>query len=206
MRTWAFLLALFSGVVIASAAFLWIAAGEIYDYEDTFHLPQDAANIEVVLCLAGGKKRIPLAIDIWMKLKKMDSNQKTSPILFLSGVGPKLGLEALKEQGIPKEVLADMKSDEVVFENVSENTFENAQIFASFVKQKKWRHVLLVTAGYHMRRAQFILKKALEPDVEIKTMTVDAVHFDRNQWHNDPYAVRVTLMEYIKWLYYRYTY
>jgi uncharacterized SAM-binding protein YcdF (DUF218 family) len=205
MRTLAIILALFSGVIIASAAFLWIAAGEIYDYEDSFHLPQDASNIDVVLCLAGGKKRIPLAIDVWMKIKKIDEG-KNVPVLFLSGVGPKMGFETLKEQGIPKEVLADLKSEDVLFENVSENTFENAQIFASFVKQKKWRHVLLVTAGYHMRRAQFILKKVLDPDVEIKTMTVDAVHFDRNQWHNDPYAVRVTLMEYIKWLYYRYNY
>ena len=205
MRTLAVFLALLSGVIIASAAFFWIAAGEIYDYEDSFRLARDASRIDVVLCLAGGKKRIPLAIDVWTKIKKIDDG-KNVPILFLSGVGPKMGFETLKEQGIPKEVLADLKSDDVLFENVSENTFENAQIFASFLKRKKWHHVLLVTAGYHMRRAQFILKKALDPDIDVKTLTVDAIHFDRNQWHNDPYAVRVTLMEYIKWLYYRYNY
>ncbi|MBC7397385.1 MAG: hypothetical protein H7333_08075, partial [Bdellovibrionales bacterium] len=45
-----------------------------------------------------------------------------------------------------------------------------------------------------------------DSEIEILTETVDAQHFDRNQWHKDAYAVRVTLIEYIKWLYYRYTY
>jgi uncharacterized SAM-binding protein YcdF (DUF218 family) len=205
MKTLAILLSLFSGVLLGSVAFLWMGAGEIYDYEDTFLLAQDAAQTDVVLCLAGGKHRIPVAVELWQKirpLRKMDEE----PILFLSGVGPQAGMETLKEQGISKEVLTQFNRDNVIFENVSENTFENAQLFSSFARQKKWKHVVLVTAGYHMRRADFILHRVLDPDIEVTTYTVDAVHFDRNQWHKDAYAVRVTLIEYIKWLYYRYSY
>jgi hypothetical protein len=66
--------------------------------------------------------------------------------------------------------------------------------------------VVLVTAGYHMLRAQFILEKTLDKDVTVWTETVDVHHFDRNEWRKDEYAVRVTLIEYIKWLYYRYSY
>lgn len=197
---------------MSAVAFLWMAAGEIYDYHDSFHL--DEGPVDVVLCLAGGKRRIPIAVDLWVKLKK--EYPQSSPTLFLSGVGPLAGFETLLEQGVPKETVAQLKIDhakaskvkkeEVIFEDVSENTFENAQIFSTFARQNRWKRVVLVTAGYHMRRAQFILQKALDPDVVVDTFTVDSVHFDRNEWHKDAYAVRVTLIEYIKWLYYRYSY
>jgi hypothetical protein len=210
MKTFAFMLSLLSGAVVTAVAFLWIAAGEIYDYQDTFNLADDVASTDVVLCLAGGKGRIPIAFELWESIganrPKSPTGSQNDPILFLSGVGPKAGMETLREQGVSKESLSHVTHQNVVFENVSENTFENAQFFASFARQKGWHHVALVTAGYHMRRAHFILNKILGPDVEIKTQTVDAVHFERNQWHSDAYAIRVTVIEYIKWLYYRYSY
>ena len=204
MKTLAAGLSLLSGALITAVLFLWIAAGEIYDYEDTFHANKDGATVDVVLCLAGGKRRIPLAVDLWAKLKQ-SRPQGSSPVLFFSGVGPKAGFQTIKDQGVSHEILSMMKDDQVIFENVSGNTFENAEIFASFAKQKHWKQVVLVTAGYHMRRAHFVLRKILDPDVVIKTYTVDAVHFDRNEWHQNAYAIRVTMIEYIKWLYYRYS-
>jgi uncharacterized SAM-binding protein YcdF (DUF218 family) len=208
MRGFAFLLTLISGIFIAAAVFLWFAAGEIYDYKDSYDIAKDAAQTDVVLVLAGGKKRIPDAVELWTKvraIKKADHLEE--PVLFLSGIGHTTsGTDTLVEQGIPKEIVAEFTKENAVFENVSENTFENAQLFSSFVRQKKWKHVVLVTAGYHMRRAHFILGKVLDPDVEVWTKTVDVNHFDRNEWRKDEYAIRVTLFEYIKWLYYRYNY
>ncbi len=167
-------------------------------------MERDGKNIDVVLCLAGGKGRILAAVNLWQKLK-MDSHSHT-PVLFLSGVGPHTDEETLIEQGVSREVIKGMRKNDVVFENVSTNTFENTQIFSSFVHQKKWKKVLLITAGYHMRRSTDILRKAIGPDVEIYTYTVDTEHFDRNRWHTNAYAIRVTMIEYIKWLFYRYSY
>lgn len=205
MKAFAFVLSLISGVAVTAVTFLWFAAGEIYDYQDTFDLTRDGGQADVVLVLAGGKRRIPIAVELWRKIKATRAPEQ-EPILFLSGVGPSAGHETLREQGVPKETLAQLTPDKVIFENVSENTFENAELFQSFARQKKWKHAVLVTAGYHMRRAEFILKRVVGREVEIKTETVDAVHFDRNEWHKDAYAIRVTIMEYIKWLYYRYRY
>ncbi len=205
MKLFAVLLSTISGIVITAAVFLWFAAGEIYDYEDNFDFSRDAQTTDVVLMLAGGKKRVPMAVDLWGKIRATRSKDN-EPILFLSGVGPNAGPETLIEQGISKEIVNQLNSRNVVFENVSENTFENAQLFASFARQKAWKNVVLITAGYHMRRARFILHKVLDKDVVIRTETVDSEHFDRNRWHQNAYAVRVTLIEYIKWLYYRYSY
>jgi uncharacterized SAM-binding protein YcdF (DUF218 family) len=193
------------GIVGTAALFLWFAAGEIYDYSDTFALERDAAKVDVVVVLAGGKGRIPQAVSLWKEIRdRKGKNQE--PILFLSGLGPGNGIETFAGQGVPEGMVRLLNRDNVVFENVSENTLENAQIFASFARQKRWKSVVLVTAGYHMRRAGFILRKVLDPEVELLTETVDARHFGRNEWHHDEYAVRVTIFEYLKWLYYRYSY
>ena len=183
----------FSGALLGALVFLWVASGEIYDYQDTFVLDRDGPSVDVVLCLAGGKKRIPVAVDLWEKLK--NQGKRTRPlVLFFAGVGAHANEETLIEQGISKEIVKNMKKN------------ENAQIFSSFVHQNQWKHVVLVTSGYHMKRSSDILRKAVGPDVTISTYTVDAEHFGRTGWHKDGYAIRVTMMEYIKWLFYRYSY
>jgi hypothetical protein len=205
MRFLTFVLSVFVGFLVTAGLFLWLAAGEIYDYSDSFDLARDGRDTDVVVVLAGGKGRIPQAVALWKQIRDQ-REQKTEPVLFLSGLGPVNGMDTLKGQGVKAESIALLNRDNLVFENVSENTFENAQLFASFARQKKWKHAVLVTAGYHMRRAEFILKKVLDTDVVLKTETVDAKHFGRNEWHHDEYAVRVTVIEYLKWLYYRYSY
>jgi uncharacterized SAM-binding protein YcdF (DUF218 family) len=196
---------LLAGSALAAVAFIWFAAGEIYDYKDSFDLDRDGREIEVVVVLAGGKGRIPLAVELWQKIRSL-RGEKNEPVLFLSGVGHSTGIEAFRSQDVPEGSIRLFNKTNLVFENVSENTFENAQLFASFARQKAWKKVLLVTASYHMRRAEFILKRALDPEVIVKTETLDAGHFGRNAWRKDGYSIRVTALEYIKWLYYRYSY
>jgi uncharacterized SAM-binding protein YcdF (DUF218 family) len=205
MRFLATLLTVLTGVLGTSAMFLWFAAGEIYDYSDTFELERDAGRVDVVVVLAGGKGRIPQAVTLWKEIRDRKGKGQ-EPVLFLSGLGPGNGIETFSGQGVPDSLIRMLNRDNVVFENVSENTLENAQIFASFARQKRWKSVVLVTAGYHMRRAEFILRKVLDTEIELRTETVDARPFGRNEWHRDEYAVRVTVFEYLKWLYYRYSY
>jgi uncharacterized SAM-binding protein YcdF (DUF218 family) len=205
MKFIAALLSLVAGVFLAAVGFVWIAAGEIYDYRDSFDPFRDGREIEVVVVLAGGKGRIPLAVEHWRRIREQRGEGR-EPVLFLSGVGPDTGVSALRSQQVPEEAIRLFHDSNLVIENVSENTFENAQLFASFARQKGWKNVLLVTASYHMRRAEFILRRALDPHVVLRTETLDAGPFGRNSWRNDAYSIRVTAMEYAKWLYYRYSY
>ena len=204
MKFLATLFSVLAGVILSAGIFFWLAAGEIYDYQDSFEFDRDARSIDVVVVLAGGKGRIPLAVDLWKRIRALRPGSE--PVLFLSGVGPNTELESLKTQGVLEESLKLFNRNNLVLENVSENTFENAQLFSSFVRQKAWKNVLLVTASYHMRRAEFILKRALDPEVKLRTETLDAGNFGRNEWRKDGYSIRVTAFEYLKWLYYRYTY
>ena len=205
MRLLAVLVSVLIGVVFSAIAFLWLAAGEIYDYRDSFEFDRDAREVDVVVVLAGGKGRIPHAVEVWRKIREI-RGARAEPVLFLSGVGARLGVESLQSQGVSEADIRLFNKSNLVIENVSENTFENAQLFASFVRQKAWKSVLLVTAGYHMRRAEFILRRALDPEVRLRTETLDSEKFGRNGWRKDEYSMRVTTLEYLKWLYYRYSY
>jgi hypothetical protein len=203
-KTLSVFLSLLIGAIAGSIMLLWFGSGEIYDYQDTFVFERDGPKIDVVLCLAGGKGRIPVAVEIWDRLRT--ARRGVAPVLFFSGVGLHANEETLIEQGVPRELVKSIKKEDVVFENVSTNTFENAEIFSSFVRQKNWKNALLITAGYHMRRSNEILKKTMGPGTEVLTYTVEKEHFDRRSWRHDPYAIRVTMIEYIKWLYYSYSY
>jgi len=205
MRFFALFLSVLLGGFLAAATLVWFSAGEIYDYSDSFDFSRDGREIEVVVVLAGGKGRIPLAVELWKKIRDSRTG-RAEPVLFLSGLGPYTGVEALAGQGVRPDDVKLFTKENLVFENVSENTYENAQLFASFARQKNWKQVLLVTASYHMRRAEFTLKRTLDSDVRVRTETLDAGHFGRNEWRKDEYSIRVTVLEYFKWLYYRYSY
>lgn len=54
-------------------------------------------------------------------------------------------------QGIP--------SDRIIVETEARNTFENAVFAGAIIRAHGWREVLLVTDGYHLRRALFIFRR-----------------------------------------------
>jgi uncharacterized SAM-binding protein YcdF (DUF218 family) len=51
----------------------------------------------------------------------------------------------LQEIGVPRE--------DVILENKSKNTFQNAQFSAAIIQEQKPDYAVLVTSGFHMKRA-----------------------------------------------------
>jgi hypothetical protein len=57
-----------------------------------------------------------------------------------------------------------------------------------------------------MKRAQFIFNhvlRLLESPVEVETHSFYQEPFGMSEWKNGAIGIRVTLFEYIKWLYYK---
>jgi len=54
-------------------------------------------------------------------------------------------------QGIPR--------DRIIVETQAKNTFENAVFTGAMIRSHGWREVLVVTDGYHLRRALFIFRR-----------------------------------------------
>ncbi len=183
-------------------------AGEIYDYQDTVdgaHLPQ----VDAIVCLAGGRGRIAAAGDLWYRY--WEYSQKSGPILekvpvlYFSGMGPQAKWNIVAKQ-LRRGVLSAIREESVVIEKESLNTGENALWLSQYAEIHHWRRILLLTSGYHMKRARFIFEqvlKGLDDPIQLETISVYQEPFVPEEWRAGPNGIRVTLIEYLKWVYYR---
>lgn len=185
-------------------------AGQIYDYQDSFdgsHLPQ----VDAIVCLAGGRGRLAAAGDLWFRYLEQSaqspgySPDKRPPVLYFSGLGPQTHWPVVSKQ-LRREVLKKMRPQDVVIEKESSNTYANALWLAQYAQDHGWKRVILLTSSYHMKRAKFIFEhvlKSIHSPVDLETLSVTQDPFTSDDWKTGPNGIRVTLMEYIKWIYYR---
>jgi uncharacterized SAM-binding protein YcdF (DUF218 family) len=81
---------------------------------------------------------------------------------------------------------------------------------AIYAAQNGWKRILLVTSPYHMKRARYIFERlghasgGFTKPVGIETLSVYQDPFDANEWRSSWVGIRVTILEYFKWIYYRY--
>lgn len=196
-----FILGLLSGVGL----FTFIKAGVLYEYEDTLdgaYLP--AADSIVVL--AGGRGRIAAAGDFWFRYYEREElgGPITAPMLYISGMGPNSNWTTF-EKSIRPGVIKAMKPSNVVLETESRNTEENALWVVKNARLRGWKRIVLMTSPYHMRRSKFIFSKVLaqtELKLEVDTLTIDQETFSSEEWRGSLNGIRVTMLEYLKWLYY----
>jgi uncharacterized SAM-binding protein YcdF (DUF218 family) len=191
------------GIFVGLMILPFILAGEIYEYQDTVdgvHLPP----VDAIVCLAGGRGRIAAAGDLWYHY--WERSHGDPPILYISGMGPQSTWTVLLRQ-LRAGVRQVIQSEDVILETESQNTESNAQLLAKFVQLKGWTRILLVTSPYHMRRATFIFDRTLKSlglKVEIQTLSAFQEPFEAGEWRSNIHGIHVTLIEYIKWVYYRY--
>lgn len=196
------ILGIFQGFLI----FAFILAGEIYEYQDSVdgvHLPE----VDAIVVLAGGRGRIATAGDLWFRYWENAQEQRTKPpVLYFSGVGALTHFKDVTHQ-VRRGVMETLKPEYVVLENKSENTVENAEEWVAIAKERKWNRMLLVTSSYHMLRAKWIFETILKQEkykAEIATLSVLQDPYEPREWRYSYQGIRVTLMEYFKWIYYRY--
>lgn len=201
------------------------SAESVYDYQDTVdgvHLPP----VQAIVVLAGGRGRIAAAGDIWNRYRERSevpakASQQTTeglPVLYVSGVGPQSTFKVIQGQLRPG-VTEVIRPDQVVIENESTNTEENALWLARYARERSWNRVLLITSSYHMKRARLIFSRILErdaadrnalranqspraPSVQVDTLSVYQEPFEPGEWMTSVHGTRVTIGEYFKWLYY----
>ncbi|MCM2278752.1 MAG: YdcF family protein [Oligoflexia bacterium] len=69
-----------------------------------------------------------------------------------------------------------------------------------------WRRVVLVTSPYHMRRSALIFQKVFQAAglaMQIQTLSAFQEPFEPGEWRASLHGTHVTMLEYLKWVYYR---
>lgn len=203
------ILALITGLILGSFVLPMILAGEIYEYQDTLdgvHLPR----VDVIVCLAGGRGRVAAAGDLWYRFRESKAPiVGGGPKLYISGAGSQAKWPSVSRQLRPgiREVIG---GDEVVMEQESANTEENARFFLRHVLEQapadRWKRVVLITSPYHMRRATLIFQRVFaQAGVPLHLWSYSAFQepFEPGEWRSSAHGIHVTLVEYLKWVYYR---
>ena len=124
-----------------------------------------------------------------------------APILIMSGAARD---ESISNALVMKQlaIKAGVESDQILVEEESVNTFENAIKTKSIISDNKFSKIILVTSPYHQRRAFMVFKNTFK-DLPIKIInhsSTDSV-WRKNGWWQEPWARQITFSELQKIIY-----
>ncbi len=96
-------------------------------------------------------------------------------------------------EGVPAE--------DILLEENSENTDQNAHGVAKIVSDQNWHKVILVTSPYHQRRAYILFGRALGPSVNILNHSTTDQAWRRTHWWATDFSRSLTMSELQKTLF-----
>lgn len=155
----------------------------------TFSFSTRELNPDAVVVLAGGKGRIEEGVRLYREGK--------GAYLFLIGVDP-----SVKKTDLYKEVKGLRSSDQVVLENVSRNTLENAIFARELIVKSGARSMILITSRYHMKRSLLIFRNILPKDIAIYPHPVIGKSSMESLWNHGG-SMRLLFSEFYKYCLYR---
>ena len=138
----------------------------------TFSMRQRQVNTDAIVVLAGGRGRVEEGI----RLYRADRARW----LFLVGVDP-----AVRKSDLFKEKPGGRGGENVLLENVSRNTLENAIHARDLITRKDVRSVLLITSRYHMKRAILLFNSVLPKDIAVYPYPVDSRNLKEEWWTHE---------------------
>jgi uncharacterized SAM-binding protein YcdF (DUF218 family) len=188
---WAGGLSLFLLLAIVAIRLL---GDRLYQYPlnpDSKDLPKDA----VIVCLAGGKFRVEAAYSLYAdgvgrQLLIIGAGKKSTPQLL-----------ARAHADSAAKTMSEERFSRIQVETDSRNTIENAFAVARFIEQNpNVKEIILVTSGYHMRRAQMMIQTQVHRDIKVTPYTPPSDALNQGNWWHTWLGIEVTTVEYVKFL------
>lgn len=149
--------------------------------------PADTSSVEGIVVLTGGYQRIDQGLDLL--------NSGIGSRLLISGVNPATSGAELKRVTGASEWLFSCCVD-MGYQAL--DTVGNANETASWIAEKGYRTVLVVTNNYHMPRSLLELGEA-SPGIRFLAYPVSHADLRSRDWLSDPMAVKTLLTEYVKY-------
>jgi uncharacterized SAM-binding protein YcdF (DUF218 family) len=148
---------------------------------------------EALVVLTGGSGRVEHGLSMLA--------DQIAPVLFISGVAPKVTQEQLLREHSSASVRARIYASggEIILDRVSRSTVSNADQTASFLRERKIRRIRLITADYHMQRSVHEFRVAM-PELEILADPVFPEKFRRENWWQDKTSRHLMFSEFYKYV------
>lgn len=167
---------------------LWLAGFVVFVEMLDSGRPASQPNADGIVVLTGGAERIGDGIRLL--------EEKRAGRLFISGVNIQVSVEQLQRTWPGHEAAFACCID---LDFRARNTIENALESAEWVKKHGFHSIILVTASFHMPRAQLEFMDAL-PGISILAYPVVPENSRIEQWWAEPAIFRLLATEYSKFL------
>ena len=159
-------------------------------------LPNDEtklpAPIDGLVVATGGQLRIQKGVEL-LAGGKADR-------MLISGVGKGITKELLKENLAISNHQAHFFDCCVEIEFAATDTNGNAQATFEWMQKHALDDILLVSANYHLPRAELIFKQYL-PENSVYFQAVNPPDLKLSAWHSNWQTTRLLLKEYLKYIY-----
>jgi uncharacterized SAM-binding protein YcdF (DUF218 family) len=151
--------------------------------------PQDPIEkADVIVTVSGGDNnaRIRKTVELY--------KEGWAPVILYSGAaaeGEVSNAEAMRnisvKMGVPKA--------DILIEEASEDTGQNAEFSSAIIKEKDFRSMILVTSPYHQRRTMELFKKQLGEDFKIVNRSAVDEDWRKKGWWEDEQGRILTVGE-----------
>jgi uncharacterized SAM-binding protein YcdF (DUF218 family) len=178
-------LALLGCAVLAAAA---VGAGFAWFAHEARTARPPPPTAEGIVVLTGGAGRIEMAL-------RLLAEQRGGRLL-VSGTGRGDLSDLIAAAGLPAATAARIPPGRVALGRGARSTRGNARETADWVEAHAIRSLIVVTSGYHMRRALLELRRTLPPQVVLHPAPL-VPHLPDG---HDQVPPRLLVSEYAKWL------
>ncbi|OGP30372.1 MAG: hypothetical protein A2073_05535 [Deltaproteobacteria bacterium GWC2_42_11] len=173
-----------AGITALLFYLFYLFISDITNYKD------DYSTAGAIVVLTGGMGRVEEGASLLLA--------ERAKYLIISGVNRESDLKS-----IFFTIGLDIDSSRVILENNSKSTYENAVEAGKIIKDKNFRDIILVTSKYHMKRALYVFRSVIPPDVKINPHPVSTSNFDEKHWWKNTTSIRIIFFEFIKFYWYR---
>lgn len=176
--------------VFVPAVFAYLFTGFVADIRS---YGAAASRSDAIVVLTGGKGRT----EEGLRLLRRDA----ADMLILSGVNEDAGIDSIYN-GFD---LTGEERSRIVLEKRSKSTFENAREVRGMIEELGLESIILITSGYHMKRAERTFRRVLPRGVHIQPYVVTTSNFDASEWWRGR-SLSIVVVEFVKYCYYEFRY
>lgn len=182
------------GLAVLSALLVF-TAGVFLDFIGATRGYYETATTEradAIVVLTGGKGRAEEGLSLL--------RQGRADLLILSGVNEDADAGSI----FFYSRLVEKEHGKIVLDKRSRSTYENAAVVSGLIRERGIKSIVLITSGYHMKRADFIFRHVTAPDVVIYNYVASTPNFDVNRWWAGG-SLMLVMVEFLKYLWYCFT-
>lgn len=127
------------------------------------------AGADAIVVLTGGRGRTDEGLALLRKGR--------AKLLILSGVHQDADLDSIFLKRVNS-----VERGKIVLEKRSGSTFENALEVRKLMEERGIDSMVLITSGYHIKRAHYTFTKVMPESTRIEAYSVSTPNFDESRW------------------------